>query len=406
MAAARRCFILSISYEKIEYNCGRIPMKLRSARIRRFCFTEVVVPAKSGAINHPDLFRPLHKLPVAGRDGWNLQFDELPKLLVELELDTGVVGLGEFYRGHSWATVEAVARRLVATPLSDIVLQQVPVARCREHDGFELAIWDAFAKSHHLRLCDLLGGAVRSEVKVGAWTGHRKPEEIGPMAADFAARGFDCWKFKCDLEDDVVGWCRAVADAAPGMSVILDPNERWEQPNEAKKRLRALSEVGNLLCLEDPLPRWMLSEYEALRRMGLGAIALHVSLPYVEHGQRVHDAIRALQCHAVDAFNFNGGLAGFSQLAGIAHAAGLPCWHGSEVDLGILEAMYVHQAAAAPACTWPSDIFGQMVREHDLLVAPLRIAPPYVHLPEGIGLGVELNRDAISKYQTKVKVVE
>ncbi len=377
-----------------------------SPKIRRWRFTEVVVPARENAVNHPSLVRPLHKLPVAGSKGWSHQFDELPKLIVEMELDNGVVGLGEFYRGHSRSTVEATARRLLHEKLDRIPLQDIPVARCREHDGFELAIWDAFAKSHDLPLCNLLGGAVRKRVKVGAWTGHRLPEEIGPMAADFAARGYDCWKFKCDLEDDVAGWCRAIREAAPSMSVILDPNERWEYSHEVARRLRELAGIGNLLCLEDPLPRWMLHEYAMLKRLGLAAIVLHVSLPYIEHGQRVHDAIRAVQAGAVDGFNFNGGLAEFAQLGGIAAAAGLPCWHGSEVDLGILEAMYVHQAAAAPACVWPSDIFGRMIRKHDLLAEPLRIEPPYVHLPEGPGLGVQLDRDALALHCIQERIIE
>jgi muconate cycloisomerase len=381
-------------------------MKKSDLTLRRWRFTEVVVPARQNSVNHASLDRPLHKLPVAGKAGWSLQFDELPKLICELELNNGVVALSEFYRGHSWDTVETTARRLLGASVLDFPLQQVPVARCREHDGFELALWDGFAKSHDLRLCDLLGGPVRDQVKVSAWTGHRLAEESASMAADVAARGFDCWKFKCDLDDDVAGWCQAVRKGAPGMSIILDPNERWDHPHEAKRRLRALAEVGNLLCLEDPLPRWMLPEYAALKRLGLAAIVLHISLPYVEHGQRVHDAIRAIQSDAVDGFNFNGGLAEFQQLDHIAAAAGLPCWHGSEVDLGILEAMYVHQAAAAASCTWPSDIFGRLVREHDLLSEPLRLAPPMVQLPTGPGLGVELDRSALAHYRKKEMIIE
>ena len=103
----------------------------------------------------------------------------------------------------------------------------------------------------------------------------------------------------------------------------------------------------------------------------------------------------------MDGFNFNGGLAHFQQLDHIASAANLPCWHGSEVDLGILEAMYVHSSAAAKSCTWPGDIFGRVIREHDLLCQPLCMEPPYVHLPKGIGLGVELDEQAIKHYQTQ-----
>jgi muconate cycloisomerase len=187
------------------------------------------------------------------------------------------------------------------------------------------------------------------------------------------------------------------------MQVILDPNERWDTPAETRLRIEQLRQIGNVLCLEDPIPRWMLADYGQLRTLSPIPIVLHVSLPYIYHGQRVHDAIRALQLSAVDGFNFNGGLVGFQQLDRIASAAGLPCWHGSEIDLGILEAMYLHQCAAAPSCTWPSDIFGRLVREHDLLTRPLNLTPPYATIPTGPGLGVELDRDALRHYQTEVR---
>ncbi|MGD9633357.1 MAG: mandelate racemase/muconate lactonizing enzyme family protein [Pirellulales bacterium] len=369
-------------------------------RIVRIVATEVVVPARPGTINSPGIDQPLHKLPVAGQAAWSVQFDALPKCLLELFLDDGTIGLGELYRDHDWRIVENVARQLVGTSLESLTRQKLPIAHCREYDGFECAIWDAFARQHDLPLVDLLGGPVQSQIRVGAWSGHRTLDEIGPLVAGFAALGYDCVKFKCSLEDDVVSWCRAIAGAAPGMQVILDPNERWERSAEARSRIAALEEIGNVLCLEDPIPRWMLSEYARLKASSSIPIVLHVSLPYIYHGQRVHDAIRALQLEAVDGFNFNGGLVGFQQLDRIASAAILPCWHGSELDLGVLEAMYLHQCAAASSCTWPSDIFGRLIREHDLLTRPLDLEPPFAKLPIGPGLGVELDRDAVRHYQT------
>src|SRR3546814_8633930 len=95
---------------------------------------------------------------------------------------------------------------------------------------------------------------------------------------------------------------------------------------------------------------------------GVQTCALPI-LPYVYQGQRVHDAANLIANRAVDGFNFNAGLGKFKQLDAIASAANLFCFHGSEVDLGILEAMYLHQAAAAESCAWPSDIFGRMIRE-------------------------------------------
>jgi muconate cycloisomerase len=372
-------------------------------RIDRIVATEVVVPARPGTINSPGIDQPLHKLPVAGQASWSIQFDALPKCVLELHLTSGIVGLGELYRDHDWRVVESIAQRLVGAELADLPRQKLPIAHCREYDGFECAVWDAFAKLHGVPLVELLGGVVQEKVRVGAWSGHRKLEDLQPLVKRFAAAGYDCVKFKCDLDDDVAGWCREIAVHAPNMQVILDPNERWETAFHARRRIEALRSIGNVLCLEDPIPRWMLAEYAELKAFSAIPIVLHVSLPYIYHGQRVHDAIRALQLHAVDGFNFNGGLVGFQQLDRIAWAAGLPCWHGSEIDLGILEAMYLHQCAAAPSCTWPSDIFGRLVREHDLLSKPLALRPPFATLPTGPGLGIELDRDAIRHYQTNVR---
>lgn len=372
-------------------------------RISRITCYEVVVPAKPDTINSRSLNRPLHKLPVGSISAWSIQFDALPKLIIRLEMDTGLIGWGELYRNHDWRVVEDIVGTLLGKDLRNLVLQKLPFAFCREYDGFECAVWDAYAKAHDMRVVDLLGGAVKERVKVGAWSGHRRVEEIGGLVKDFAERGYDCIKFKCDLEDDVAAWCASIASEAPSMKVILDPNERWEHSFEARKRLEALGRIGNMLCLEEPIPRWQLPEYALLRHGSAVPIVLHVSLPYVLHGQRIKDAIQAIQLGAVDGFNFNAGLADFQRLDHIASAAGLPCWHGSEIDFGILEAMYVHSSAAAASCIWPSDIFGRMIREHDLLRTPLQFEPPFVQLPTGPGLGIEPDEDAIQHYLLQQK---
>jgi len=341
--------------------------------ISRFTCYEVIVPAHEGVIESKGVNKPLHKLAVAGKPGWTVQFDQLSKVILKLELKNEITGWGELYRSHDWTVVEQIAGGLLGKDIRQLCRQKLPFAFCREYDGFECAIWDAFAKAHNLRVVDLLGGPVQNKIKVGAWSSHRILSEINGLVVKYASLGYDCIKFKTDLEDDVVGWCKEIKLAVPGMQVILDPNERWLYPGEVRKRAETLAPIGNVLCFEDPLPRWMLAEYNLLRNCSSIPIVLHVSLPYVQHGQGIENAIEAIQSHAVDGFNFNGGLANFQRLDNIAQAAGLPSWHGSEADLGILEAMYVHSAAAAGSCIWPSDIFGRLIRSHDLLKEPLEI---------------------------------
>ena len=361
-------------------------------------FDEVIVPTHPGVINSSGLDKPLHMLPVKGKPDWSTQFDALSKVVMRMELSGGVTGLGEFYRGHSWDLLEDVAEKLIGQNIGDLPQQDLPIALCREYDGFECAIWDAAAKLLGVPLHQLLGGAVRKTVKVGAWSSHRTVDEIGPWARQYADQGYDCIKMKTDLEDDCVGWARQIDEHAPGMKIILDPNQRWQNLGEARRITAELEKIGNVLLLEDPIPRWMLLDYERLRKVTSIPVFLHVSLPYVYQGQRVYEAVNALMHGAVDGFNFNAGLARFQQLTHIADAANLSCWHGSEIDLGILEAMYVHQAAAAKACTLPSDIFGRLIRQHDLLKEPLCFAPPFVEVPTGPGLGVELDEAAVEQH--------
>ena len=86
-------------------------------------------------------------------------------------------------------------------------------------------------------------------------------------------------------------------------------------------------------------------------------------------------------------------------MADIADTAAIPCWHGSELDLGILEAAYLHACAAAWNCVLSSDIFGELVREDDLIVEPLEIKNGRVSVPQRPGLGVDLDLSALEKYR-------
>lgn len=380
---------------------------MNSTRIKSFHFIEVIVPAKEGMISSKNINKPLHMLPVIKKasDGWSAQFDELPKLIVKMELENGVVGLGEFYRDHNLSLVQGIAESLIGVDLQELSLRKLPIGLYREYDGFECCIWDAFAKTYGLRVVDLLGGQLQKRVKIGSWSSHREIDEVGKIAKDFANMGYDSIKFKADLEDDMVATCEEIKKYAPNMTVIYDPNQRWENFGEVKKIVKDLEKVGNVFCLEDPMPFWMIQDYASLREFTCIKIVRHVSLPYIYQGQRVHDVINILNHRSADGFNFNAGLAKFQQQDLIANAANMYSWHGSEIDLGVLEAMYVHQVCATQNCIWPSDIFGRLIRTHDLLKNPLKIEPPYAYLPEGLGLGVELDEEVIKTFKVNELLV-
>lgn len=377
-------------------------------KIRRILLDEVVVRARPDSVNSPEIDHPLHMLPHAGRAAWSVQFDEIPKLIIRLETDDGITGLGECYRGVPVRAISEIAASLLGTDLTRVNLQALPLPAGRLYDGFECAILDAVGRHCGLPVSQLLGGRYRDSVYCGYWTGHRTVMDAARKAAEGKARGFDCIKFKCASTDPVVEWCQAIREACgPRFKVILDPNQRFENVPLARRLAHELADVGNVLCLEDPIARWDLESLAWLRRETPLALALHVALPYNEMGyQHPADVLRAIRLDACDYFNFNGGLFPVKRLATMADQARKPYWHGSEVDLGILEASYVHKCAASEGATLPSDIFGELVREDDLIKEPLRFTGAQVAVPSGPGLGVELDVDALERYRTNSWKIE
>jgi muconate cycloisomerase len=160
-----------------------MPVRSSDSTIINFHFDEVVVPAHPGVINSEGLSKPLHMLPVDANAAWSVQFDDLPKLILRMELANGTVGFGEFYRDHEWPRVEAICTSLLGRSVLELPLQDLPMPLCREYDGFERAIWDAYAKLINVSLHRLLGGALRQRVKTpGLATGRSRKLGPGPVA--------------------------------------------------------------------------------------------------------------------------------------------------------------------------------------------------------------------------------
>ena len=275
-------------------------------------------------------------------------------------------------RGDSWARSWPICCR-----------QKLPIAHCREYDGFECAIWDAFAKQHDLPLVELLGGAVQAAKF--AW---------GPGRAIARSRISNLWRHGLPTRDTI-----ASSSSAIWMMMWRGGVARLRFTHRAASHSRSERAVGHAGRRAESDREVALDRQRAVRGRPDPAvdacgirrveavfgvpIVLHVSLPYIYHGT-TRTRCDSSDCSfqpSMDSISTAGWWA-FSNLDRIAAAAGLPCWHGSEIDLGILEAMYLHQCAAAASCTWPSDMFGRLIREHDLLTQPLDLRPPFATIPD------------------------
>jgi len=105
-------------------------------KINKITIHEVMVPAHPGAIESEGMNKPLHKLSVGTKDAWTVQFDELSKGLIRMELEDGIIGWGELYRDHNWETVDSIAESIIGKNINSFTLQSLPFHFCREYDGF------------------------------------------------------------------------------------------------------------------------------------------------------------------------------------------------------------------------------------------------------------------------------
>ena len=203
--------------------------------------------------------------------------------------------------------------------------------------------------------------------------------------------GFHGMKLKTTLEDPDPERLEAIRSVAgEKFKITLDPNGRYYRLDDALPRLLELDAIGNLGVIEDPFPRFHLEEFAALRPRLKARVVLHIDPP--ESFPNVIAARAAgglnIDSHAVGPFQWR-------VMAGAAEMANLPIWHGSGLNLGVYTALQLHLSASAPNCVLPGDQIGPWVREATLVKEPFTVRDGCVAVPEGPGIGVTPDMEAI-----------
>jgi L-alanine-DL-glutamate epimerase-like enolase superfamily enzyme len=232
------------------------------------------------------------------------------------------------------------------------------------------------------------------KVLVGYWCGRKTPDGMKRVVERALAGKFTSIKMKCKQGDPVVEVCEVVAKMAPGVKVIVDPNTRYKSLNDFLEVARKLEKIGNTMVYEDPFDKNDFEGYRKLRKEVKTHVAMHLGSPKA--------MIKAIREDAVSVFNTGGnpGMASFVSNCYLAEGAGIPVWHGSGNDMGIVDASYLHSCAAAANCTIPSDILG-FLREDDMVIEPVELKDSYAIVSDKPGLGVELDEEAAKKYSVK-----
>lgn len=347
---------------------------------------KVVVPCRPGTVNSPGIDDPLQRhdpsLPL---------FDRGHKWIIRLHASSGHTGLGESGRGESQASVDACKQAVLGLNLRELAWRRLPLPANESAYAFEVALLDLMGKVQEVPVHQLLGGKCRSQVAVDYWMGRCTVEDTAERARLAARQGFRGIKIKCTLTDPVVERVAAIESGLPEAGIVLDPNERFFNPAGASQIDDELAGQRNII-FESPVPQDRLDWYVLLRQKLRTPIALHLL--------SARPLLEAVRRDAADFYNLSiGSPSEFVWCARLCEVAGCPVWHGSRMELGILDMAHIHACAAAPGCTLPSDLIGNFFREDDLIVEPIRMRDGMALVPDAPGLGVELDLDALERYR-------
>lgn len=316
-------------------------------------------------------------------------------VLVCLSLDNGLQGWGE--ARLPWRAAELAARREALLPaLAGRVVFQIeellqldaldhPLLAC----AVEAASWDLIGRSCGQPVCHLLGGSYRQHVPVAA----RLPEdeELDPaqFARELAEHGFHSQTLTAtgEVTRDVRRVIEVMEATDQRSAICLDGAGRYSLAT-ARQMCGELPE-GCLDLLVDPLATDDLAAYAALARQVSVPLGIAAA---VDGPRRVMAAARAGAAERIliDPQRV-GGLSVARRCAAVASAAGMSVALCGSGGVGIAMAAALQLAAATPELSGGNYLDAEPLH-NDLLVDPLEIVGGMISVPQGPGLGVEIDR--------------
>ena len=330
-------------------------------------------------------------------------------VLVEVETDAGIAGIGESTASlaaeGTVAALRAVEPLFAGQPVHDVArlchearhlgsFNHTPWHADFVLAGFEMALWDVIGKAAGQPVYRLLGGAVRDEVDYFGFVQGDTTEELVEDARDLAADGYGVIYLKVGRGDAAdAANTAAVREAIGSRRLRLDPNCAWSVP-DAIRMIHRL-EPFDIDWVEQPTSLLSISAMRQVREAVNVPIAADQSVftpadVYDICRQRAADAI-VLSPHEA------GGLLAFGRAAAIAEAAGVPvCLHGQGVS-GLTDAAQHHLGLCTANLTDGNQIMHQLLREDIVATPDLTPVNGKIGMLDAPGLGVELDGDAVAR---------
>lgn len=330
-------------------------------------------------------------------------------LLVRVEDVDGFVGWGEASSAPTMtgetpesmvAAVNFMRPALEGLEIEDVsafgqAIDGLMYGNAAAKSALDMAVYDLAGKRARKPVAELLGGIVRRDVPVLRMLAAADRVADVAAARRMAAEGFVAFKVKIGgaaPEADLERAAAVRAALGTGPHVSADANQGYTR--EQALRFAAGAAAAGLDFIEQPVA------WKDLEGMAMVAAATAVPIGTDEGVHSLEDIERHHRMRAARGGSLKtiklGGLSAVMTAGRRMDALGMSVnLAGKVADSSVASAAIVHLAAALPQLDWDVSVTCQYLAR-DITREPLRIERGHARLPDGPGLGVEVDESKLS----------
>jgi muconate cycloisomerase len=266
------------------------------------------------------------------------------------------------------------------------------------HSAVEMALLDLIGRADGKRLIDLVAKPRRSAVKPMWLLGNPTLEADVAEAHARQQEGFSLLKLKIGVKPlaKEIAIAHAVREALPKMPLCADAN--CGLTLAAAKTYAEKTRKAGLLFIEQPLPHDDLAGLKALTKAVKVPIGIDEGihgLPDIEANARAGAGGISLKLIKL------GGITGAIEAGRMCQRLGLSINIAVKIaESSIGSAAALHLACAVPKADWGVSL-SHLYLAQDIVKRPLALANGFVALPDGPGLGVEVDEAAVARFTVR-----
>lgn len=359
----------------------------------------------------------LHRLMMRLNDPFTTSFGTFQDkefFVIEAIDENGTHGFGESVAFSSpWYTEETVKTNehvmedfliplLFRAPIThpdEVSVRFSPIRRNNmAKAGLEGAIWDLYAKRNQQSLANALGGE-KTEIDVGVSIGLQPTtKQLLKVIESKLQEGYKRIKLKIKPGSDVE-MLKEVRREFPEIPLMADANSAYTLKDI--EHLKKLDEL-NLLMIEQPLAHDDIVDHAKLQAELTTPICLDESIHSFE------DARKAIELGGCKIINIKigrvGGLTESLKIHDYCKQHEIPVWCGGMLEAGIGRAHNIALTSLSQF-TLPGDTAGSShYWQQDIIEPEVIVENGIIKVPNGLGIGYELNRSSLEKFRVQQKI--